>query len=120
MTDQYDLSDKENEKIPPAVGHFIDQAAGEDAALRAARRGWIVPAILCLLLTAASFYYYQQKVARESRTELEVIRADASLRKAHLSALQQQVSLQESQDLLREQALAKSRDEANAASHLQE
>lgn len=84
------------------------------------RRGWMVPAVLCLLLTVASFYYYQQKVARESHTELKVIRADASLRKAHLSALQQQVLQPESQDSRQERPLAKSRADASPLPHMEQ
>jgi hypothetical protein len=69
----------------------------EEAAFCQEQRGWIVPAIVCLLLTAGSFYYCHQKVAQESRTELKVIRADASLRRAHLASLQAQARFQQQQ-----------------------
>jgi hypothetical protein len=76
---------------------FADPDSAEKEASRMEQHGWIVPAILCLLLTAGSFYYYQQKIAQESSAELKAIRADASLRKAHLMALEEQTGLREQQ-----------------------
>jgi hypothetical protein len=104
MTLPHDIPDNEKTGATPSsapIPRPCESFAGindrEEAALRTEQRGWTVPAVLCILLTAGSFYYYHHKVAQESRAELKVIRADASLRKAYLTTLQEQARLQEQQ-----------------------
>lgn len=103
MTFLYDIPDNEKTAVPASAASrracesFAGAADREGDAFPTEKCSWILPAILCLLLTAGSFYYYHQKIARESRIELKAIRADASLRRAYLTALQEQARFQEQQ-----------------------